>query len=132
MHTGRTTLLAKKALQKIQQDGVRRKFVGLKFLDDVLPPGAYWRGQHLRMFGQASEDSKDGTEADVGQIGVVTAYSDSPKFGCNLGLGYMDADIAKPGTLVGVQTASGNVVAATVSKLPFKISSSAGGRKKKE
>jgi hypothetical protein len=44
----------------------------------------------------------------------------------------MDADIAKPGTFVGVQTASGNVVAATVSKLPFKISSKVGGREKKE
>ena len=129
---GTHDFIGKEALQKIASDGVKRTFVGLYFLDDVLDSGSYWRGQHLPMYGSPTANNDDDdkkSDLDLDQVGVITAYAHSPKFGCNLGVGYIDADIATAGTFVGVKTASGNMVAGRVSTLPFKMSSKIGGRK---
>jgi glycine cleavage system aminomethyltransferase T len=123
--------IGKEALQEIANNGVERTMMGIYFLDDVMSGTDYWQGQHLPMFGNGSTFSDDGDEhsdMDVDQIGLVTAYSDSPKFGCNLGIGYVDTKVAVPGHLVAVQTASGNVVAGRLSTLPFKMRSKIGGR----
>jgi len=135
---GTHEFIGKAALQKISQEGVKRKLVGLKFEGDVLPADVNWRGEHLTVLGNLSERPLAGsypTCVDMidplmnQKVGVMTACSDSPKFGCNLGIGYVDAGNAEPGTVVGVQTVSGNIVPATLSTLPFKVKGSkAGGR----
>ena len=126
---GTHDFIGKEALQKISSDGVRRTFVGMQFLDDVLPADSVWQGQHLPIYG-SKENTDNESDMDLEQVGVITAYSYSPKFGRNLGIGFVDADIAKAGTFVGVKTASGNVVAGRLSTLPFKMSSKLGGREK--
>lgn len=118
---GSHEFIGKAALQKIHAEGVRRKFLGFEFLDDAdaanVPADEIWRGRHLTVSDINGQD-----------VGVVTACSSSPKFGCNLGIGIVDSCFAKPGTVLNVQTASGNVVTARLSTLPFKSKNISGGR----
>ncbi len=126
---GEHDFIGREALQQIAEDGVKRKLIGLYFMDDVLGSNEYWRGQHLPMYGMPADDGED-HDGMAPQVGVITAYAPSPKFGRNLGIGYVDTELAKPGTFVGVQTASGNVVAGRLSNLPFKQKQMVGGRTK--
>jgi glycine cleavage system aminomethyltransferase T len=128
---GTHDFIGKEALQSIANNGVERTMMGIYFLDNVLPSTEYWQGQHLPMFGSGGNDDSDdaaSNDMDVDQIGIVTAYSDSPKFNCNLGIGYVDTKVAVPGTVIAIKTASGNMVAGRLSTLPFKMSSKIGGR----
>ena len=135
---GTHDFIGKEALQEISNNGVQRTMMGIYFLDTVFTNKENWQGQHLPMYGTgaAGEDQVEGGDGgddmDVDQIGLVTAYSDSPKFGCNLGIGYVDMKVAVPGTFVAIRTASGNMVAGRLSKLPFKKRSKVGGRVKTE
>jgi len=141
---GNHDFIGKEALQQISNDGVKRTFIGLYFLDDVLDSDSYWRGEHLPMYGSGDGTEGDGSGGgdgsgeqkngmDLNQVGVITAYAYSPKFGCNLGVGYIDSNIANAGSFVGVKTASGNMVAGRLSTLPFKkAGKKAAGRTKKK
>lgn len=122
---GEHDFIGKEALQQISEAGVQRKFVGLTFMDDALANQQYWQGQHLPMYGMSADGSCSSSD-DPPQVGVITAFARSPKFGRNLGLGYVDVANAKPGSFVGVKTASGNVVAGRVSILPFKFTKNGG------
>jgi len=114
--------IGKEALQKIQNEGVSRKFMGVQFLEEV--DSDAWRGQHLSLF------TKDGEDTE--QLGVATALSSSPKYGCHLGLCFVDASNAEPGTLVEMETATGKRVVAKLRQLPFKLDNEVGGRVKAE
>jgi glycine cleavage system aminomethyltransferase T len=125
--------IGKEALQRISREGVRRKFVGLDFMDDAFRPNDCWGGQHLPIYTIPAME-ENGLAAlsqhvvQAPQAGVLTVCAPSPLFGRKLGLGYVQTDLAVPGTLVGVQMASGRMVAARVSKLPFIHSDVLGGR----
>ena len=120
--------IGRDALQKIATEGgPQRRFTGIWFLDSILGPNQIWGGKHLPMFGPRSDGTVNGSGTD---IGVVTAYAYSPKFSQNLGLGYIKSDISE-GSMVGVRTASGNVVAGVVCALPFTSESGKGGRSRK-
>ena len=59
---------------------------------------------------------------------MMTAQAWSPRFGRNLGLGFVYADV-EPGTPVEVASASGGTMfKGEISKLPFKEGRSAKGR----
>merc|ERR1712032_413225 len=129
--------IGKEALQKISRDGVRRKFVGLDFMDDAFRANDCWAGRHLPIYTMHENGvealsnyvmNENGDVVQTPQAGVLTTCAPSPLFGKKLGLGYVQTDLAVPGTLVGVQMASGRMVAALVSKLPFKQSDALGGR----
>jgi aminomethyltransferase len=107
---GEHDFVGKEALQKIANNGVKRSLTGIKFThedSERIHPSSFWRGQHLPM------------HAEGQKIGYLTAFSTSPMFGRNLGLGMVDKEFAAAGTLVGVTLPDGVVLQAEMAKAPF-------------
>lgn len=93
--------VGKEALQRIVQDGVRRKLVGLRFASDQLPPlEEFWP-----------------IEDEHGQLGVVQSVTQSLYL--NQALGHAVVDVrAAAGSQVTVRHSAGSVHAELV-ELPF-------------
>ena len=118
--------IGKGALQKIvDAGGAARKFVGMKFSEadsHSIPPGEFWNGAHLPLH-----------SVDDGEpVGHLTAFSTSPMFGYNLGLGFVSKDVAQPGTLLTVTLTNGAIVQVELAKAPFvdEATGKVGGRVK--
>lgn len=104
--------VGKEALQRIDADGVQRKFVGFAFDASRAVNIALQhlgRGQHHPIYA---------IDSDV-QIGSLTALAYSPRFGKTLGVGFVSTDIPA-GTSVSVVLSFDTEFTATVSTLPFK------------
>jgi len=89
------------------QGKVQRQLVGLKFKDNVPNVGD-----------RISIDDLAGVNPLGDEIGDVTSIAISPKNGA-IGLGYVRAKFANPGTIVSVKDANGNKLQASVVTLPF-------------
>jgi tRNA-modifying protein YgfZ len=90
------------------QDKVQRKLVGLKF-----SKGMAYIGDRISM------ESLIGTPLGD-EIGDVTSVANSPAYG-PVGLGYVRAKYANPGTEVSVKTTEDNSLSATIVTLPFYV-----------
>ena len=88
------------ALQNSLEEGIKRKLVGISMVGRGVPRHGY---QILR---------------DGSAVGEVTSGGYSPSLDSYIGLGYVQADMASPGTRLDVDV-RGRVVEATVVDLPF-------------
>lgn len=84
-----------------KEAGVKRKLVGFKMVDKGIPRHDYFI-----------------KTADGNQIGKVTSGTMSPVLGVGIGLGYVTADHATPGSEIFIDV-RGRSLKASVSKLPF-------------
>lgn len=92
--TGREALMAQK------ERGIERRLVGLKLTERGFPRAGY------------------PLVADGRPIGVVTSGIVSPSLGVGIAMGYVEAELAAPGTEIGVEI-RGAAVAAQVARPPF-------------
>eukprot|EP00937_MAST-01D_sp_MAST-1D-sp2_P003794 g3794.t1 len=119
----RPDFIGKQALQRIahREGGPARKFLGVCFENPGTDhfSGSAWRGQHLSIFrGAGGEEAA--SEGGALLVGTLTAQAYSPRFGRNLGLGFLITDgSSPPGTQVHVRNESGAVITGEVMKLPF-------------
>jgi folate-binding protein YgfZ len=90
------------------QNKVQRQLVGLKF-----PHGTSEIGDRISVESLAETPLGD-------EIGDITSIANSPEHG-NIGLGYIRAKYANPGTVVSVKDAEGNKLSATLVQLPFHV-----------
>jgi folate-binding protein YgfZ len=90
------------------QNKVQRQLVGLKFGDEMPHVGD-----------RISDESLIGTPLGD-EIGKITSLASSPANG-NIGLGYIRAKYANPGTILSVEGAVGNKLSATLVQLPFHV-----------
>ncbi len=90
------------------QNKVQRQLVGLKFGDQMPHVGD-----------RISDESLIGTPLGD-EIGEITSLASSPANG-NIGLGYVRAKYANPGTIVSVKDSKDNTVPATLVQLPFHV-----------
>jgi tRNA-modifying protein YgfZ len=88
------------------QNKVQRTLVGLKFADGMPTIGD-----------RISDESLIGTPLGD-EIGEITSITNSPANGA-IGLGYIRAKYANPGTVVSVKDSVGNKISATLVQLPF-------------
>ncbi len=88
------------ALQRSLEEGIKRKLVGISMVGRGVPRHGY---QILR---------------DGSAVGEVTSGGYSPSLDSYIGLGYVQAEMASPGTRLDVDV-RGRVVEATVVDLPF-------------
>lgn len=91
---GRDALIAQK------KDGVKKSFVGFEMIDRGIP-----RQDH--------EIAKDGKV-----VGKVTSGTFSPTFKNNIGLGYVPAELAQPGTEIEIRIRD-KFLKAKIVKIPF-------------
>ncbi|MBX3247033.1 MAG: glycine cleavage system aminomethyltransferase GcvT [Myxococcales bacterium] len=100
--------IGRDALIAIRDAGTPRKLVGLV----VTGRGIARHGYPIV--------ATEGTPGHVAgeRIGEVTSGSPSPTTGKNIGLGYVPAELAKPGTPIGVEV-RGKIITAEVAKTPF-------------
>ena len=89
------------ALLKQKEAGVDRKLVGFELNERGIPRQGY-----------------DIVDTDGNIIGNVTSGTMSPSLNKGIGMGYVPAELSKPGTEVLIQIRK-NAVAATIVKLPF-------------
>jgi aminomethyltransferase len=92
--------VGKPALQKQQEEGLKRKLVGFEMVDRGIarnPYPIYFNGE---------------------EVGVVTSGTPSPTTGKNIGMGYVRYDLRKPDTMIDIKIRD-NFVKAKVVKLPF-------------
>merc|ERR1719411_163901 len=114
---GEYEFIRKQALQKIANEGgPKTMFRGIYF-DEGLPPFGLqdWRGKHLPVY-----TTKD-AEGSRQRVGTLTAQAFSPLFQRNLGLGFIDTNLAKD-TEVRVETARGEFWSGHTCRLPFEKS----------
>jgi folate-binding protein YgfZ len=90
------------------QGKVQRKLVGLKFSEGTPHIG-----------NRISDESLIGTPLGE-EIGDVTSMANSPSIG-SIGLGYIRAKYANPGTILFVKDSEGNKLSATLVQLPFHV-----------
>jgi tRNA-modifying protein YgfZ len=90
------------------QNKVQRQMVGLQFGDGMPHIGD-----------RISDESLIGTPLGD-EIGDVTSIANSPEHG-HIGLGYVRAKYANPGTVVSVKDSEGNKLPATLVQLPFNV-----------
>jgi aminomethyltransferase len=88
--------------RSLKSAGVPRKLVGFIADDRRVPRHGY------------ALESADGAT-----IGVVTSGTHSPSLDKPIGMGYVNAAYATPGTAIMVVAAGGKKLAATVTKVPF-------------
>ncbi|HLX58766.1 MAG TPA: glycine cleavage system aminomethyltransferase GcvT [Ktedonobacteraceae bacterium] len=88
------------ALAKIKEQGVKRKLVGIEMVDRGVCRGGY------------------AIYADGEQIGALTSGAPSPILNKNIGMGYVEAARAVPGTAVHIDI-RGKHTAAQIVALPF-------------
>ena len=89
------------ALKAQKEQGIARKLVGFELLEKGIPRGRY-----------------DLCTADGQQVGEVTSGTISPTLQKGIGLGYVPANLAKPGTELFVKVRD-RLLRAQVVKLPF-------------
>ena len=92
---GRDVLLAQK------QNGVTRKLAAFKMTEKAPPPR-----QHYPLV------------SDGRAVGEVTSGAPSPSLGIGIGMGYVEADVAAPGTSIGVDI-RGRTFAAVIETKPL-------------
>lgn len=78
--------IGREALQRIREQGITRKLVAFTMLEKGIPRQGY------------SLLDQDGRE-----IGVVTSGTHSPSLNKPIGMGYVEVDNSKPGTIIQVQ-----------------------------
>lgn len=78
--------IGREALQQIREQGITRKLVAFTMLEKGIPRQGY------------SLLDQDGRE-----IGVVTSGTHSPSLNKPIGMGYVEVDNSKPGTIIQVQ-----------------------------
>ncbi len=93
--------LGREALERVKQDGVTRKLVGIEMV-----------GRGIARHGYPILD------ATGARVGEVTSGSPGPTVGKNIGLGYVPITLAEPGTKLGIEI-RGKVIDAIVVKTPF-------------
>ncbi|WP_062058081.1 glycine cleavage system aminomethyltransferase GcvT [Aquimarina longa] len=89
------------ALAKEKERGIERKLIGFELDERGIPRHDY-----------------DIVDGNGNTIGVVTSGTMSPSLGKGIGLGYVPAIFAKPGSKINIQVRK-KAVPATVIKLPF-------------
>ncbi|WP_375447086.1 glycine cleavage system aminomethyltransferase GcvT [uncultured Fibrella sp.] len=89
------------ALKQQKDQGIARKLVGFSMIDRGIPRGHY------------SLCTADGTV-----VGEVTSGTQSPTLGKGIGMGYVPAELSKPGTEIYVSVRE-KLLKAEVVKLPF-------------
>ena len=99
VHTDKESIYSA-ALQRSLEEGLKRKLVGIGMVGRGVPRHGY------RILSEGSE------------IGVVTSGGYSPSLDSYIGLGYVQIDMASPGTGLDVDV-RGRVVEARVVDLPF-------------
>jgi len=92
--------LGRRALQAVRKQGVTRKLVGFSLNDRAFPRHGY-------------EIQLDGK-----RVGTVTSGTFSPVLEKGIGMGYVDAALAAPGTALDI-VVRGRAIPATVVRLPF-------------
>ena len=88
-------------MERLKAEGVQRKLVGFKMIDRGIPRHEY------------PLKSVEGAP-----IGHVTSGTMSPCLKVGIGLGYVDAAYAAPGTVIAVEV-RGRLLRAEVVKYPF-------------
>jgi aminomethyltransferase len=88
-------------LQKEKEAGIQRKMIGFEMLDRGIPRGHY-----------------ELCDAEGAKIGEVTSGTQSPTLQKGIGMGYVPAALAKPGTEIFVKVRD-RLLKAQVVKLPF-------------
>jgi aminomethyltransferase len=81
--------IGRAALAEQKEQGVARKFVAFKMTDRSAPPRP-----HYSIWSAAGGE---------GAIGEVTSGTQSPSLGVGIGLGYVKAEFAKPGSLIEIE-----------------------------
>lgn len=99
------SFVGKDALARVAEEGPARRLVGFEMT-----------GRGIARHGYPIV--KAGAGADATPIGQVTSGSPAPTLGKNVGMGYVPADVAAPGTEIGV-VIRGKVAAAQVVEMPF-------------
>lgn len=89
------------ALKAQKENGTARKLVGIKMIDRGIPRHGY-------------EVKNDANET----IGVVTSGTQSPSLGTAIGMAYVQTELAKPGSVIGIAIRD-KVLKAEVVKIPF-------------
>lgn len=89
------------ALKKQKEDGPERKLVAFELTEKGIPRQGY-----------------DIVDGEGSKIGNVTSGTMSPSLGKGIGMGYVPAEVAKPGNTVHIQIRK-KAVPATLVKLPF-------------
>lgn len=92
--------IGKEALNKIREEGLKRKLIGFKMLDKAIPRHGY-------------DILSNGQKA-----GFVTSGTFSPSLEIPIGIGYVNANLAEPGTKISVDI-RGKERLAEVVKTPF-------------
>jgi len=98
--TGKGEFIGREAIQRVQREGPRRKLVGFTLDDRAFPRQGY------------------PLSAAGARAGIVTSGTFSPVLGCGIGMGYVDALLAAPGTKLSVGI-RGKEIPAGVVTLPF-------------
>jgi aminomethyltransferase len=93
----------KEALLKQKSDGVKEKLVAFRLKDKGPPPRPHY---HLFRGGE--------------QVGEVTSGAPSPTLGCGIGLAYVRADCAEPGTQLDLEVRGARVPVEVVKKPIYK------------
>ncbi len=88
------------ALAKIKEQGLKRKLIGIEMVERGVSRGGY------------------AIYADGRQIGALTSGAPSPTLNKNIGMGYIEAAYAVPGTPVSIDI-RGKQTAAQIVALPF-------------
>ena len=101
------TFIGKEVLVKQKQDGVAKRLVGFELASGPVPR----TGAELTV-------APAGGVAGERRVGTVTSGTFSPILQRPLGMGYVEAAYAKPGTVLTL-TVRGQRYAATVVKMPF-------------
>ena len=98
-----TDYIGREALERIDQEGVDRKLVGIDIEGEIEPSIAHpWTAYH------------EGTE-----VGRVTAATWSPRLERSIGYVWVPIDLADPNTVLRVETPASKTHAATTASLPF-------------
>ncbi|ELY42489.1 glycine cleavage system aminomethyltransferase GcvT [Natronorubrum sulfidifaciens] len=96
-----TEFVGRDALEQVHDDGVEEQLVGVQLIDRGVPRHGY-----------------DITNTDGRVVGTVTSGTMSPSLGQPIGLGYVPADYAEPGTTLQV-VVRGQSKKARVETIPF-------------
>ena len=91
-----------KLLKSQKENGTDRKLVGFELIDKGIPRKDY-----------------EIYDSDNSNIGVVTSGTMSPSLGRAIGLGYVNANLSKSGSIIYINIRN-NMVKAVISKTPFK------------
>lgn len=96
-----TDFVSKEIISRQKEEGVKKKLIAFKMIEKGIPRHDY-----------KIVDEYENT------LGIVTSGTQSPILKQGIGLGYVSADFAKPGSSIYIQIRDKNVLAEVV-KLPF-------------